>query len=129
MIKALVSPLLFMTIIFVLSSIPGRPENGSLKFIVDIDPQLQNFLHIPLFGMLQILWLKALATMGMLGWKNVATCLVISLIYGVSDEFHQMFVPGRYASLTDLLLNLTGVIFGTFVFLWFNRKNISNTVI
>ena len=120
----MVPPLILMAIIFVLSSISGRLESEGLKFLTDIDPQLQNMLHVPLFGTLQILWLKALTKRGLSGWKNIVACLAISLAYGCFDELHQMFVPGRYASLIDLLLNFTGIVIGTLVFmLWFANNN------
>ena len=34
---------------------------------------------------------------------------LFSFVYAVSDEFHQFFVPGRIASGTDLLADITGI--------------------
>ena len=68
--KNLVPPLGLMAIIFILSSIPGRPEDGGVKFLAEIDPQLQNLLHVPLFGTLQVLWLHALKNMAWLTEKS-----------------------------------------------------------
>lgn len=39
-------------------------------------------------------------------WVFISACL---------DEFHQFFVPGRYASFLDVLLDTTGGIFGMLV--------------
>jgi VanZ family protein len=39
--------------------------------------------------------------------------MAISMAYGVFDEGHQYFVPGRTASLMDMGLNLAGVVLGT----------------
>jgi VanZ family protein len=33
-------------------------------------------------------------------------------LYGVFDEWHQSFVPGRYASLTDVALDVAGAVLG-----------------
>lgn len=104
-----------MAMISLLSSIPGSPEEGGLKFLANIDPNLQNLLHIPLFGLLQFLWLKAFAKHGIPGRKIIVTCLAISLSFGCLDELHQMFVPGRYASLMDIFLNFTGIAVSTLV--------------
>ena len=41
--------------------------------------------------------------------------LVLSVFYGLTDEFHQMFVPGRVADLFDLLADAGGAIIGLFV--------------
>jgi hypothetical protein len=38
-------------------------------------------------------------------WRRAALALVIAVAYGASDEFHQSFVPGRDASLGDLLVD------------------------
>jgi VanZ family protein len=111
-----------MALIFILSSVPGSPEEGGFKFLTDIDPNLQNFLHVPLFGMLQVLWLNALAKYDMPERKIIIICLAICLAYGGLDELHQMFVPGRYASLTDISLNFTGVVVGTLAFLFWRKK-------
>lgn len=44
-------------------------------------------------------------------FKNHAFLLVIiiGIIYGASDEFHQSFVPGRSASIWDLAADVLGV--------------------
>ena len=111
-------PLLLMAVIFILSSIPGKIDHRTLQFLTELDPQLQNLLHIPIFGLLQWLWLRAFAKAGKIGGRAVLGCAGIAGAYGLFDEFHQLFVPGRYASLTDILLNLVGVAAGTLAFRW-----------
>lgn len=39
----------------------------------------------------------------------------ISVAYGVLDEWHQWFVPRRYAMLTDVALNAAGVALGVWL--------------
>jgi VanZ family protein len=118
-------PLGLMVIIFGLSSIPGKIDSSELKFLTELDPQLQNLLHVPLFGLLQILWLRAMSKTGRTSWRAALACCGISLGYGLFDEFHQMFVPGRYASMTDMALNLSGVLGATLLFwLWQSQKKI-----
>ena len=112
-------PLLLMGAIFILSSIPGKlADDHALKFVTELDPQLQNLLHIPVFGLLQWLWLRAFAKTEKTGGRALLACGGITAAYGVFDECHQLFVPGRYASLTDVLLNLVGVAAGTLAFRW-----------
>jgi len=35
--------------------------------------------------------------------------IIISIIYGILDELHQFFVPGRYSSFFDIILNIMGI--------------------
>lgn len=103
----------YMAGIYGLSSIPGDidPEEASIYGIIAwTPPALQNLLHIPLFGILAWLWYRTLRC-----WiesRGIVLCLSFLLAagYGAIDEWHQMQVPGRYASLTDMALNILGVL-------------------
>lgn len=43
--------------------------------------------------------------------RTLSIILLISIIYAFTDELHQLFVPGRFASLKDILVDLTGSVF------------------
>lgn len=48
--------------------------------------------------------------------------LLVGSLYGVADEWHQSFVPGRTASPGDLLADVAGVALGYWlVMLWHHR--------
>jgi VanZ family protein len=40
---------------------------------------------------------------------------VLGTLYGVSDEFHQSFVPGRMATLSDVIADGVGALVGALV--------------
>jgi len=42
--------------------------------------------------------------------------IIIGIMYGVTDEYHQSFVPGRVSSTADLMANGIGVVLAQFVF-------------
>ena len=44
--------------------------------------------------------------------RTAILAVLIAVAYGVSDEFHQMFVPGRSAELADLGADARGAIAG-----------------
>lgn len=55
--------------------------------------------------------------------------ILISIFYGVTDEIHQYFVPGRNASISDLGLDTIGIILSSlfyFVSIRFRRKIIKS---
>lgn len=119
--RAFAPPLLLMGLIFVLSSVPGRVEEGMFRVLTELDPTWQNLLHIPVFGLLQYLWLRGFALKGKTGPAYVAWSFILTLGYGTLDELHQYFVPGRYASFLDVLLNGCGAVLGVLGF-WLFRK-------
>lgn len=112
MARAFAPPLLLMGLIFVLSSVPGRVEEGMFRVLTGLDPTWQNLLHIPIFGLVQYLWLRGFALNGKTGPAYVALSFCLTLGYGALDELHQYFVPGRYASFLDVLLDGVGAVLG-----------------
>jgi VanZ family protein len=100
--------------IYWLSSIPGEadPENVLLSgIILWTPPAIQNLAHIPLFAVLAWLWYRSLGA-----WiKNdrllFSAAFLLATGFGILDEWHQLYVPGRYASLTDIALNTLGAAF------------------
>lgn len=41
--------------------------------------------------------------------------IIICLFYGIVDELHQMFIPGRFADTMDWIADSSGTIFGVLV--------------
>lgn len=56
---------------------------------------------------------------------NPILSVALSFGYAVTDEIHQLFVPGRAFQLIDLCVDLAGIICGT-VFFWVIIKIIHN---
>lgn len=50
-------------------------------------------------------------------WKSGLLLMLIGIFYGASDEFHQLFVPGRSADLLDWVADILGVVLGHLTFL------------
>lgn len=95
--------LLFMAFLFWASSLPGT---GVPQAAPDY------LLHASAYFVLGLLTVRAFAR----GLSNPrSTWLLVgavgfSLLYGVSDEFHQSFVPGREASLRDVAFDGLGAL-------------------
>ena len=103
-----------MIIIFILSSIPAD-DDRDMGNIVGREI-VQNMLHIPMFGLLAVLWLKTFCNMNFNFRKAIAFSALITCSYSAFDEFHQAFIPGRFASGLDFLLNVTGLCMGLVVY-------------
>ena len=42
--------------------------------------------------------------------------IIISILYGISDEIHQLYVPGRYFAFGDILLDSVGILFASLIY-------------
>lgn len=51
-----------------------------------------------------------------LGMSQVFGAWVSGTMYAATDEFHQAFVPGRSAQVTDVLIDSSGVLLGVVLF-------------
>jgi len=55
--------------------------------------------------------------------KLVIFILILSLLYAVLDEIHQIFVPGRSSNLKDVLTDSAGIFSSTLLYLYINKTN------
>lgn len=70
-----------------------------------------SLLHVPLYGILTVFLLLALASTEKTNTKSRRTLAAfISAGVGIMDEFHQSFLPQREASTTDVLLDIFGIL-------------------
>lgn len=51
--------------------------------------------------------------------KFIPLGIVLAILYSISDEVHQFFVPGRAMALFDMFLDSTGIIFAAVIYLAF----------
>lgn len=120
-------PLFYMLGIFWLSSIPDQGTGSiTLNPLVWISPNVQNFLHLPVYGGLACMWFWALRHwVAKSGFKYVVA-VTLTLGYGLVDEWHQTFIPGRYGSFTDVSLDVVGAISGLLIYrAWFSDEQIT----
>ena len=98
--------------IFLLSSIPddGDPETTAEQLLQWATPQLQNLLHIPLFGGLAAVWYWTWVSFLHDRRRSAIAAFLVTGTYAFLDEWHQLHVPGRFGSLTDIVLNLIGIV-------------------
>jgi VanZ family protein len=99
--------LAWASIIFLLSSIPGKsmPDVPGLRY--------DKLLHALVYSVLGGLIFLALRQRSSLPTSRVvAISAAFALAYGLTDEFHQLFVPGRSADLYDAVADGIGALLG-----------------
>jgi VanZ family protein len=95
--------IVYMIAIHISSSISDPPEPPGVS---------DKTLHLVTFGGLTLVSLRALAGAswrGVTRWTLIGACL-ITLLYGVKDEWQQSYTPGRTPDPMDLLADLGGAV-------------------
>ena len=101
-----------MAVIFFVSGLSSPPTPSAVP---DVG------LHAGAYAVLGASFLRGLAGAR---WnevtpRNVFWAIVLAVGYGVTDEWHQSFVPGRTPEFRDLVADAVGSVFGTsVVWLW-----------
>jgi VanZ family protein len=90
-------PLLLMAVIFFLSAQPDL-DSG----LGEWDTIGRKLIHAGAYGLLWLLWWRALGRRRLLA-------VAITLVYAISDEYHQTFVHGRHGSPVDVAIDMAGV--------------------
>jgi VanZ family protein len=104
---------LYAAVIFYLSSLPNvSPNLGGLWDIIVTDAA-----HFVEYFILSILFYRAMLHTSSLNEAYKKGVSAIScILYAVSDEIHQSFIPTRTASVGDLLIDAVGIILGIYFF-------------
>jgi VanZ family protein len=88
--------LVIMLVIFAFSSQPSY----SLPSFSGWDTLAKKGGHFTGYGLLALAYLHAFKY----DQKRIRLAWLLSILYAVTDEFHQSFVPGRNASIYDVLI-------------------------
>jgi VanZ family protein len=104
---------LWMAVLFHFSSMSQRPSTPGLHGF-RWDDKLQ---HAGAYAILGALVWWALADMKAL--RRAIVAVLISAAYGIADELHQSFVPGRECSLFDWVTDAAGATIAVLLLLVF----------
>ena len=111
-------PIGVMVVIYALSAQPDIPHPPGPW----MDGVVDKIAHAAGYGLLAWLFLRALEQRFTRSVALEALCVIIAVAYGVTDEFHQSFVPGRNPSLADLAADATGAIGAMALSGWIQRR-------
>jgi VanZ family protein len=102
-------PLVYMAAIFAMSSL----SHPLPEVTVRVSDKL---LHVIEYSGLAALFVRALRRGGAVRawlWRDaVLAAIVMTSLYGASDEYHQAFVPNRNAAVSDWVADSLGAVVG-----------------
>jgi len=120
-----------------LLSKPTKPNRGLARWILDYLPllfwmglifflsaqsQLVKFerplsailffktAHVVTYAILAFLWWRALSAKRAITWRVLLSAWLLTTLYGLTDEIHQSYVPGRTARFADVLFDASGAL-------------------
>jgi hypothetical protein len=79
-----------------------------------------------IYHFLAFFWFSFFLVITLIGGKRkklIYIAIILAIIYAVSDEIHQIFVPYRVFSVFDILTDAAGVLFASFIYLLSIRKS------
>jgi len=82
---------------------------GNLEFI------LRKAAHFTEYFILSFIFYRAVVVSGVRMKKSIIVTLVFCFLYAVSDEVHQIFVPGRAFAVGDIIIDTLGAALGIIV--------------
>lgn len=101
----------------------GLDNNKNIEFIIRKSAHMFSYF---------VLFLSAINVFkqfnNIVGRKEYIYSVIICLIYAITDELHQTFVPGRTGKYEDVLIDMIGVIVGIFVTMIVKKFKINKKV-
>ena len=107
-----------MIVIFIGSSIGALPRVGGETS----DAIVHRVAHVIEYAIFGALMLRALSRERPITRRNVIGTLIIITLYGISDEIHQRFTPGRSAEASAVLFDVAGGLIGAWVYRWWCQR-------
>src|SRR5512145_1056328 len=110
-----------MGVIFIGSSIANVPQVGGET----TDGLVHRAAHVLEFAVLGALLLRAQSKGRLTTKRELIATLIVVAAYGVSDEFHQRFTPGRGSDGSSVLFDVVGGAIGVWVYpQWLVRRRV-----
>ena len=116
--------IIWMIIIFIMSSFNGNESSYQSNLIVNFISNLFNINNLRLLSLVvrKLAHFTEYLILGILMYnylcmnkKGVIFILSICIIYALSDEIHQIFISGRVFSLIDILIDTIGAYIGILI--------------
>ena len=108
--------LVYSGIIFYVSSLESVETPQSI-------PHFDKVCHLAEYGLFGLLLARAIShSVTRIDRATLIICTVIgAFLYGLSDEFHQSFVPGRTTDVMDLAADTVGGLLGALTYIFIDN--------
>lgn len=138
--KAWIPVMIWMVIIFYLSHQPAQSSSelstGITQIIIDILNVIasfsegnlphvhfiiRKFAHLCAYLILAYLLMNAFNHYMKLSFRMICFVFFICVIYAISDELHQLYIPGRSGEIRDVIIDTAGSFIGVILYILVRR--------
>lgn len=92
-------------------------EEEKLELVQIIHPIIRKIAHYILYMAGGILIINYLDILKFEQKKKIIYSIIIGMLYAISDEIHQYFVPNREMQIKDVFIDTLGIITGVFLYI------------
>lgn len=119
--------IIWMIFIFVMSSFNANESANQFNIIVHYISYLFNINNLELLSFIvrKIAHFSEYLILGILIYNyclRLDLSTLLCLLYALSDEIHQIFIPGRSCQIRDIIIDLLGAIFGILILHLYNKR-------
>lgn len=127
----------WMAFIFIMSSFNSTESSNQSNFIVNFIVDIFNINNIELLSLIirKLAHFTEYFILGILVYNMIHSynkksyiAIIICILYAISDEIHQSFVPGRSCQILDMTIDSLGAIAGIYLLQIINKHIISKKI-
>lgn len=86
------------------------------EYIIELTEKIiRKIAHFSIYTLVGLLEMAFVSTYKIKEKNRVIVSLLIGVLYAISDEIHQSFIPGRCAQITDIIIDGLGVLYGILI--------------
>ena len=100
-----------------ISSIQNLEKQEKEKVLNKIEHIIRKLAHFSLYAVIGFLLMSLMSTYKLKQKNRILVSCSIGLLYAISDEIHQAFIPGRGSQIADVGIDFSGVVVGMCVVL------------
>lgn len=101
----------------ILKQINHDEAQNDEQVIKKVEVVVRKLAHFSIYTLVGFLLMSLFSTYELQERKRILFTLIIGILYAISDEIHQAFVPERGPQITDVMIDSLGVTFGIIIVL------------
>lgn len=95
-----------------IKKVQNMQQNEKENFILQTEKIIRKLAHFSIYTILGLLMMSLMSTYDLKQNKRICISFGVGVLYAISDEIHQYFVPGRAARIIDVLIDSAGICVG-----------------